>query len=283
VAPAASIFKIVTAAALLERGVRPDAEVCFHGGKHRIQKALLRDDPRRDRHCLTLASALGKSANVVFAKLAGRALTAEQLRAEASRFLFNEPLDFAWPVGASPARIADDPFELATTAAGFGPVRMSPLHGAAIASLVANRGTFVPPRIVEEDDGFAAAGARPARQVLRPEVADALARMMETTTTEGTARKVFRRDRSARGSPLREITVAGKTGSLSDASPYRDYSWFVGFAPADDPQVAVAALVVNDRLWHVKAPSLAHQALKAYFGEEPARRRTRVALTRAAR
>jgi cell division protein FtsI/penicillin-binding protein 2 len=106
--------------------------------------------------------------------------------------------------------------------------------------------------------------------------------MMETTTTEGTARKVFRRDRHARRSPLREVAIAGKTGSLADQAPYRDYSWFVGFAPADDPQVVVAALVVNERLWHVKAPSLAHQALKAYFSEEPPRRRARVAMTRAA-
>src|SRR5512143_4154204 len=108
IAPAASIFKIVTSAALLERGVGPDSEVCFHGGKHRIQKALLADDPRRDRRCLTLSSALGKSANVVFAKLAGRDLSADLLRAESARFLFNEPIPFAWPVDPSPAAISDD-------------------------------------------------------------------------------------------------------------------------------------------------------------------------------
>jgi peptidoglycan glycosyltransferase len=273
VAPAASVFKIVTGAALLERGIAPDEEVCFHGGKHRIQKALLRDNPRRDRRCLTLSSALGKSANVVFAKLARRELTPDQLRAEASRLLFNAPIPFEWPVEPSPARIADDGFEFATTAAGFGPVRLSPLHGAVLAAIVANGGRFVPPRIVDEIDGMALPAAPEARQVLRPEVASALVRMMRTTTTDGTARKVFRRDRLARHSPLREVAVAGKTGSLAETTPYRDYSWFVGFAPADDPQVAVAAVVVNERLWRVRAPFVAHEALKAYFGEEPARRR----------
>lgn len=271
IAPAASVFKIVTAAALLDRGIAPDAEVCFHGGNHRIQKALLSDDPRRDRRCLTLADALGKSANVVFAKLAGRALSPEQLRSEASRFLFNAPIAFEWPVEPSPARIPDDRFELATTAAGFGPVRMSPLHGAVLASLVANRGAFVPPRIVEEIDGVPVARGD-ARQVLRPEIAAAVARMMQTTVTDGTARKVFRRERSARGSPLREIAVAGKTGSLAEASPYRDYSWFVGFAPANDPQIAVAAVVVNERRWRVKAPFVAREALKAYFADASSRR-----------
>ncbi|HYS79883.1 MAG TPA: penicillin-binding transpeptidase domain-containing protein, partial [Anaeromyxobacteraceae bacterium] len=59
IAPAASVFKIVTSAALLEKGMSPEDEVCFHGGRHRIQKALLTDNPRRDRMCLSLASALG--------------------------------------------------------------------------------------------------------------------------------------------------------------------------------------------------------------------------------
>ena len=271
VAPAASIFKIVTSAALLERGIAPDAEVCFHGGKHRIQKALLADDPRRDRRCLTLSSALGKSANVVFAKLAGRDLSADLLRAESRRFLFNGPIPFDWPVEPSPAVISDDPFELATTAAGFGPVRLSPLHGAVLASLVANGGRFVPPRLVDEVDGTPAPAPGEARQVIRPEVAAALAHMMTTTVTEGTARKVFRRDRLARRSPLREVSVAGKTGSLSERDPFRDYSWFVGFAPVDAPQVAVAAVTVNERVWRVKASFVAHEALKAYFADDEGR------------
>jgi cell division protein FtsI/penicillin-binding protein 2 len=265
IAPAASVFKIVTSAALLERGIDPDSEVCFHGGKHRIQKALLADNPRRDRRCLTLASALGRSANVVFAKLAGRDLSAELLRVEAGRLLFNADIPFDWPVEPSPARISDDPFELATTAAGFGPVRLSPLHGALLAGVVANGGRFLPPRVVDEVEGAPAPAPGEARQLIRPEVAAALARMMQTTVTEGTARKIFRRDRWARRSALREVTVAGKTGSLSEPSPYRDYSWFVGFAPVEDPQVAVAAVVVNERLWRVKAPFVAHEALKAYF------------------
>ncbi|OFX18722.1 MAG: penicillin-binding protein [Anaeromyxobacter sp. RBG_16_69_14] len=268
IAPAASIFKIVTTAALLERGIAPDSEVCFHGGRHGIQKALLADNPLRDHRCLTLASALGKSANVVFAKLAGRDLSAELLRVEADRFLFNATIPFAWPVEPSPAPIPDDPFELAKTAAGFGSVRLSPLHGALMAATVANGGVLVPPRVVDEVDGVAAPPPGEARTVIRPEVAAALARMLRTTVTEGTARKVFRGAPLARRSPLGEPTAAGKTGSLFERDPFRDYSWFVGFAPVDDPQIAVAAVVVNERIWRVKASFVAHQALKAYFSEE---------------
>ncbi len=53
-APAASIFKLVTAAALLEQGIQPDEEVCYHGGKRRLAPRLLADDPRRDHRCTTL-------------------------------------------------------------------------------------------------------------------------------------------------------------------------------------------------------------------------------------
>jgi peptidoglycan glycosyltransferase len=274
IAPAASVFKIVTGAALLQRGVTPDSEVCFHGGKHRIQKALLSDDPRRDRRCLTLTTALAKSANVVFAKLAGRDLSPEQLRAEASRFLFNSEIPFGWPVEPSPAPVPDDPFALATTAAGFGPVRLSPLHGALIAAIVANRGTLVPPRIIDGVEGAALPRPAESRQVVPRDVAAALARMMRSTTTEGTARKAFRRDRWDRRSPLNDVAVAGKTGSLSDRAPFRDYSWFVGFAPADDPQIAVSAVVVNERIWRIKAPFVAREALAAYFASEARRTRT---------
>jgi cell division protein FtsI/penicillin-binding protein 2 len=264
-APAASVFKIVTSAALLAQGVGPDDEVCFHGGRQRLAPRLLADDPRRDRKCYSLGEALGHSANVVFAKLAGRGLTAPALRAEADRFLFDAEIPFAWPVEVSRAEIPADPFALAETAAGFGAVRLSPLHGALIAAAVANGGLLVPPRIVASVEGGAAPAGPAPRRLLEPKVAAALAGMMETTVTEGTARKAFRLDRASSRSPLHGVPVAGKTGSLADRAPYRDYSWFVGFAGEGDAQVAVAAVVVNEKLWHVKATQVAREALAAHF------------------
>jgi len=264
-APAASVFKIVTAAALLERGLEPDAAVCYHGGRHRLAPNNLADDPRRDRRCTTLASALGHSTNVVFAKLADRGLSAELLRAEAERFLFNAEIPFARPVEVSRAEIPDDPFALASTAAGFGPVRLSPLHGAVLAAIVANGGVFVPPEVVASVDGALPPVPGEPRRVIDERVALALTDMMRTTVTEGTARRLFHERRSR--SPLGEIAVAGKTGSIAERDPYRDYSWFIGFAPVDDPQVAVATVVSNERLWRVKAPYVAREALKAFFAE----------------
>jgi penicillin-binding protein A len=262
IAPAASIFKIVTAAALLEQGVRAEQEVCYHGGKRRLQPKLLDDDPRRDRRCLSLSEAMGHSANVVFAKLARRALDAPVLRAMAGRLLFNAAIPFAVVTEPSTADIPEDTFELANTAAGFGPVKLSPLHGALLAAIVANGGVLVPPALVEEAEGAPAPVPGPPVRVLDEAVAAELGEMMRSTVTSGTARKAFRR---AAG-PLRGVSVAGKTGSLADPSPFRDYSWFVGYAPADRPQVAVATLVVNGRLWHARAPQVAREALEAYFG-----------------
>jgi cell division protein FtsI/penicillin-binding protein 2 len=260
VAPAASVFKIVTAAALLEKGIA-EGEVCWHGGKRRLDPKLLRDDPRRDRRCSSLASAFGHSTNVVFAKLADRDLDPPTLRTVAERFLFNVPIAFPRPLETSTAKVPDDPFAAANTAAGFGAVRLSPLHGALLAAIVANGGVYVPPALVEDADGAPLPDPGQPTRVVDAQVAVKLAEMMRETVTSGTARKAFRRP----GSPLRGIAVAGKTGSLSDVRPFRDYSWFVGYAPADRPEIAVATLIVNDRLWHARAPQVAREALEAFF------------------
>src|SRR5207245_3214419 len=90
--PAASVFKIITGAALLEAGVSPDAETCYHGGLRGIVSKLLEDKPPMDRRCMSLSRALAKSANVVFAKMAVKHLDGESLRKEAERFLFNRPI-----------------------------------------------------------------------------------------------------------------------------------------------------------------------------------------------
>jgi cell division protein FtsI/penicillin-binding protein 2 len=260
-APAASIFKMVTAAALLEQGVGADGEVCYHGGRRRLDPRLLRDDPRRDRRCLSLAEAFGHSTNVVFAKLADRDLDASTLRAVAERFLFNVPIPFARPVEVSTADVPAEGFAVANTAAGFGAVKLTPLHAALLAAIVANGGVFVPPVLVDEVVGGPLPAAPAPWRVVDEEVAADLGEMMRETVTGGTARRVFRRV----GSSLRGVPVAGKTGSLADASPYRDYSWFVGYAPAENPVVAVATVVVNEKLWHARAPTVAKEALEAFF------------------
>jgi penicillin-binding protein A len=69
---------------------------------------------------------------------------------------------------------------------------------------------------------------------------------------------------------LNDIAVAGKTGSLSANDPYRAYSWWVGFAPADKPRIALAALVVNTELWRIKSSFVARELLREYLLSKPA-------------
>src|SRR6185369_4422446 len=88
--------------------------------------------------------------------------------------------------------------------------------------------------------------------------AKALTSMLIGTTTIGTARGTF----TKRGRPVLGVRVAGKTGSLTRREPsFLDYSWFAGFAPAEAPRYAVAAVVGNDPKWHVRAPYVARVAL----------------------
>jgi len=267
ISPAASIFKIVTAAALLEQGYSPEEPVCYHGGNHRLAPRLLADDSRRDSACLPLSAAFGHSANVVFAKLADRGLTPEVLRAVAARFLFNATIPFPSPVETSRAEIPEDRFGLANTAAGFGDVRLSALHAALLAAVVANRGVLVPPWVVELVQGTQPAPplAEPMR-IIDERVAEALGAMMRETVTRGTAQRAFSRPPRE----LRGVHVAGKTGSLNEQRPFRDHTWFVGYAPAEDPQVVVASVVVNGPLWRVRAPWVAREALAAYFADRVA-------------
>jgi len=261
--PAASVFKIITGAALLEAGVSPDAETCYHGGMHGLVGKLLQDAPRVDRRCLSLSMALAKSANVVFGKLAVRHLDPDTLRKEAEKFLFNRPIWTQKGVEQSTAQIPDgtDKLEFAKSAAGFGRVRLSPMHAALIAASVANGGVAVEPTLLHDIDG-GTLPPPPSKRLLNPDTARRLRDMMKLTVSDGTARHSFR-DR--RRWVLGDIEVGGKTGSLADKRPYKDYSWFVGFAPADNPTIAVAVVIVNSTLWRIKAPYVAREALRAYL------------------
>lgn len=255
--PAASIFKIVTASALLEAGVGPGAPECFHGGKRRISEKLLADSSR-DRRCYSLSTALARSANAVFAKLTFKHLSSEQLRAAAESFHFNRPWEFPVPTETSLAAIPEDPLGLASAGSGFGDVYLSPLHGAAIAASIANFGQWRNPTLVEGET----ATARPPEQVVSDFVARELADMLEETVTSGTARRIFRE----RG--FRVQSAVGKTGSLADRHPYREYSWFIGFAPKESPRVSVAAVIVNGAKWRIRATWLGREAMRLYLQEK---------------
>jgi cell division protein FtsI/penicillin-binding protein 2 len=252
--PAASIFKIVTASALLEAGVKPADQECSHGGKRSISEKLWVES-WRDRACYSLSTALARSANAVFAKLTHKHLTAESLLESAHAFYFNRPFDFPIPTDRSLAAIPEDALGLATAGSGFGDVYLSPLHGAAIASAIAAQGLWRAPILFEDD---VQRSAEPER-IISESNARLLASMLEETVRVGTARRTFHE----RG--FRVVDAVGKTGSLADRRPFRDYSWFIGYAPKADPQIAVSAVVVNGPKWRIRATWLAREAMRLYL------------------
>lgn len=273
-APSASVFKIVTGSALVQvAGVPIDTKLCYNGGEQKIVASDLKDDPKHDVYCATMSQAMGRSINVIFAKLATRKLTAPDLNAVAAQFGYGTAIPFDVPVAPSKIDLPTETLEFARAAAGFWHTTLSPLHGALIASTIANGGTMMRPFIVSEiDDGsnvvFKAAAPTVLRKVIEPQTASDVGKMMLETVSQGTSYKAFH-DKSGK-SFLPGIDVAGKTGTLNQTQPLKLFTWFVGFAPAKNPTIAVSVLVVNDPVWKVKANVIGREVLQAYFVEQGA-------------
>ncbi len=290
-APAASVFKLVTAAALIEAGLKPDRRECYSGGEQKITQLDLLADPKRDRWCTTLAGAVGRSINTVFGRLAVQVLTPESLAASAASLGFGAPLDFDLPVQTSALVIPDGSLAFARVAAGFWHTSLSPLHAAWLSATIARRGEALRPSIVADVVGEGGqvewVPPRRARRALSPETASSLETMMATTVAYGTASRAFHDER---GRPyLPHFAIAAKTGTLSDPSSKRLYTWFTGFVsgrpstsdgggvtPADAvtgeesaSRVAIGVLVVNEPTWHVKASVVAREVLHEYLSRPP--------------
>jgi cell division protein FtsI/penicillin-binding protein 2 len=277
-APAASVFKLVTAAALVEHGVAPDERVCYHGGVHSVEPDNLKSVRRWDTSCQSLSWAVAKSQNAIIARLAHDHLPPVELERTAHALGFGERLPFDLPVEASSVSLPrGDSLDYARAAAGFWHTTLSPLHGAALAAAIARGGMAAPLHLVEkvvDASGTASHPLRPthARRELPEAVAQAVAKMMVGTTTFGTARLGFH---DKRGRTILPVPVAGKTGTLNRrgncsgrvgcGGDFLAYSWFVGFAPANEPEVAFAVLLGNSSDWRKKAHQVAAEILRAKF------------------
>lgn len=278
-APAASTFKLVTTAGLLESGkVTPSTRACFSGGLHGIEDDMLLDNPARDTRCETLSSAVAHSYNLVIAKLAHKHLEQKDLVDIAHSLLFETQIPFEYTIERSPAHIPADPMERAKVAAGFWNVDLSPIHAATMVSIFARGGVYQPPHVIAQvigPDGDDLTPARPKpTRAISAETALALGQMMRSTTTSGTARKSFV---DPQGKPyIADVLVAGKTGSLTGKrSPYLNYNWFIGFAPADRPEIAFAVLIANEPKWRIKAHYAARRLVQIYLERRGALERNR--------
>lgn len=285
-APAASVFKVVTGSALVEHaGLTPAHQECFSGGEQRIHETDLVRDPKRDKWCSSLAGAMGRSINTIFARLASEKLQPKQLDETARELGFGSPLPF--DVTMQPSKVdipVDDRLGFARTAAGFWNTTLSPVHAAWLSATIARGGEPVRPILVSDvlDDKnkveWTAQAGLAQKRALKEDVAKQVATMMESTVSDGTSYKAFHDGRGK--SFLPGISVAGKTGTLTDGQAQRYYTWFTGFAPsrayvppdgmavAIPKQVAIGVLVVNGATWSIKANVLAREVLRAYFAEQ---------------
>ncbi|HSO49921.1 MAG TPA: penicillin-binding transpeptidase domain-containing protein, partial [Acidimicrobiia bacterium] len=189
-----------------------------------------------DGESITLLQAFVVSCNTVFADLSLR-LGAEDIGLTAEGLGFNTDIPFPWtvPEAIYPVDLlAADPAALAQSGIGERDVRAAPLHMAMVAAAVANDGATPTPFLVNrifDADGTTVETFEPAvmGQAMDSATAAIVADMMEQVVTDGTGR----------GASVAGVRVAGKTGTSMGPDGLPN-AWFIGFAPVEDPTIALA-------------------------------------------
>jgi peptidoglycan glycosyltransferase len=248
--PPGSTFKVLTAVAAIDSGkYTPNSTV---NGKSpvTISGVPLSNDNNQTFGTIDLTTALTYSVNTVWAQVAeavGRGTMTEYMK----RFGFyaKPPLDYPPDeLNASrPYNAKDKPYppgspneDIGRIGIGQGGLGVTPLQMAMVAAAVANGGKLMAPHFADrvvDQDGRTVETIAPKvyRQVMKPSTAQAVTQMMKRVVDEGT------------GTPaqLGGISVAGKTGTASIGVQGLNLTqpWFIGFAPAENPKVAVAVTI----------------------------------------
>ena len=187
----------------------------------------------------TLATALRLSCNIPFAEL-GDQLGAQAISDMATRYGFGQKLDIPLPVTPSVYPDDPDPARLAQSAFGQSNVQASDLQMAMVSSAIANGGVLMRPNLVQKVlspslDTVQRMTPQTLSQPISAATAESLKTMMVSSVADGTGV-------NAR---MDGVDVAGKTGTAQRGATAPYTLWFTGFAPANDPQVAVSVVVEN--------------------------------------
>ncbi|SCG83061.1 peptidoglycan glycosyltransferase [Proteiniborus sp. DW1] len=250
-----SIFKLITATAAIENRETDGTYNCK--GSIKLDGYVLRDYGGIAHGEVDLNDAFSKSCNTAFSQI-GLEIGDDKLRKVAERYMFNNniPFDLRTAKSVFPEKIISKP-ELGASAIGQGRLLVTPLNMAMAASAIGNQGEMVRPILVKEIIDSNNRVLKKYRtevisKVTTPEIAEQLKSMMVDVVEKGTGK-------NAR---ISNMQVAGKTGTAENESG-KEHAWFIGFAPADDPKVAVAVVIESSgKTGGVEAAPIARDLMK---------------------
>jgi peptidoglycan glycosyltransferase len=272
-----SVFKIVTATAGIGSGeITPDTTFADQPAEYQtgflVEGFRIRDAARpfQTDHPLNFYEATEVSSNIWFAH-AGLQIGAQNLEAWSAKLGFGAPLPFDLPTatsqvtgGGGPLAGFQDEVELANAAYGQAEVLVTPLQMALVAATIADNGVEMRPHVVDQLRASSGTVSPIDPQVMSAVLsADqaAIIRQAMIQAVEGQYGRAF-----AGGARISGITVAGKSGSAQLGDGSLPHSWFIGFAPADNPQIAIAVVVENAGSGAGRAVPLAGQLMAGYLG-----------------
>jgi penicillin-binding protein A len=271
--PSASLIKIVTAADLLKRAsVDLHTLFSFAGRSTTLFRYQLRDTWNRWSRYQTLKDAFAKSNNVVFGKAAINYLNGSSIYQMANDFGFNQDLMEEITLSKSIFPMPSDQYHLAELASGYNDqTLMSPIHAALLASVVANGGILIYPgvisRLIDKKTRGEWWGRSPKnKRVLDSRTSSELQELMHSTIENGTARGSFRRMAHAFKANL---SIGGKTGSITGGAPFGKRDWFTVYAVPTDSKlgkgISISVMNVNVNKWFVRSAYLAKSIIEFYF------------------
>ena len=251
--PPGSTFKVVTAAAGLESGTIGPETTIDAPGTLEVEGQPLNNDFSEDFGPIALDTALTNSVNTWFGQL-GQQLGQDQLFETMEKFGFGStpaidlPDDEVYRSGIyedNRVQGRNEPVDLARVAIGQERLLATPLQIALVAAAIANGGKLMKPQIwnrVVDPDGRVTDRLDPSEysQPVSADTAAELTTAMEGVVSEGTGANAA----------IPGVSVAGKTGTAETPGNKacgggidENQAWFMGFAPADDPRIAIAASV----------------------------------------
>lgn len=240
--PPGSVFKLVVAATALESG-EYTADSMLEGPQRYTLPGTQTELPNFEGGTcgpsdqVSLADSIRVSCNTSMAWLAGR-LGADALSDQAGMFGFGQSVQVPMPVTPSVYPADPDPAQLALTGIGQFEVRTTPMQVAMISAAIANEGEQMNPFLVESarDSDLDIMDETDSQRFATPisaRTANTLRDMMVGVVDDG----------SGRAAAIPGVQVAGKTGTAEFGTQGAAHAWFTGFAPADDPQIAMAVVV----------------------------------------